>query len=295
MSDRKPTPPAVLPPIQALQTRAGRLTYIVSGEGTPTLLLFNGAGVSLEGWRPLYPQIEQLGTAFAWNRFGMQGSDAPGARQTGTVVIGSLRELLGYAGLEPPYVLVAHSLGGLYANLFARLYPQEVAGVLFLESTHPEDQEGLKKHEDQMVRSLGKLMELPELFLRDNVHAELACIDETVREIASAGEFPPVPLRVISGGLTPRGDAVSPAAVGAKRAHQDELARLSPLGEQVIAQKSGHFPQLTEPEAVLEVLAALVAASAVADEAASACATRSPATAAARAAGPAVGSSAPVR
>jgi pimeloyl-ACP methyl ester carboxylesterase len=260
MPGAQATSPAVLPPIQALQTRAGRLTYIVSGEGTPALLLFNGAGVSLEGWRPLYPQIEKLGTVFAWNRFGMQGSDAPGARQTGAVVIGSLRELLGYAGVEPPYVLVAHSLGGLYANLFARLHPQEVAGVLFLESTHPEDQEGLKKHEDQMVRSLGKLMELPELFLRDNVHAELACVEETVQEIASAGEFPPVPLRVVTGGLTPRGDAVSPAAVGAKRANQDELARLSPLGEQVIAQQSGHFPQLTEPEVVLSALSELVSA-----------------------------------
>jgi pimeloyl-ACP methyl ester carboxylesterase len=38
---------------------------------------------------------------------------------------------------------------------------------------------------------------------------------------------------------------------------QQELARLSPLGEQVIAQRSGHFPQLTEPEVVLDVLRAL--------------------------------------
>lgn len=249
---------AAQPPIQAMQTRAGRLTYIVSGEGRPTILLFNGAGVSLEGWRQLYPDIERLGTVFAWNRFGMQGSDAPGPRQSGTVVIGSLRELLGYAGVEPPYVLVAHSLGGLYANLFARLYPQEVAGVLFLEATHPEDQEALKGHEDQLVKSLGKLMELPEFFLRANVEVELACVDETVREIASAGDFPPVPLRVLTGGLTPRGTQQSPAAVGAKRANQSDLARLSPQGEHVIAQKSGHFPQMTEPGLVLEVLTALV-------------------------------------
>lgn len=258
MEDGTPGRIGVLPAIQALQTRSGRLTYIVSGEGHPAIVLFNGAGVSLEGWRPLYPAIEQLGTVFAWNRFGMQGSDAPGDRQSGAVVIASLRELLGYAGLQPPYVLVAHSLGGLFANLFARLYPQEVAGVLLLEANHPGDKEALKGHEDQLVRSLGKLMELPELFLRANVETELASVDDTVQEIASAGEFPAVPLRVITGGLTPRGHAVSPAVAGAKRAHQDELARLSPLAEQVIAQKSGHFPQLTEPELVLEVLRGLV-------------------------------------
>ncbi|HEY0823547.1 MAG TPA: alpha/beta fold hydrolase [Ramlibacter sp.] len=256
-----PQPPrlGVLPPIQALQTRAGRLTYVVSGQGSPAILLFNGAGMSLEGWRPLYPEIEQLGTVFAWNRFGMQGSDAPGARQTGAVVIGSLRELLGYAGVQPPYVLVAHSLGGLFANLFARLYPQEVAGVLLLEATHPDDQDALKKHEEQMVRSLGKLQELPQLFLEANVQAELGCAGETAREIAAAGEFPPVPLRVVTGGLTPRDSARSPAEVGAKRANQQDLARLSPHGQHVIAQQSGHFPQLTEPDLVLSVLRELVA------------------------------------
>lgn len=250
-----------LPAIQALQTRSGRLSFIVSGRESPSILLFNGAGVSLEGWRGLYPDIEQLGKVFAWNRFGMQGSDEPAARQSGTVVLGSLRELLGYAGVEPPYVLVAHSLGGLYANLYARLYPSEVAGVLFIEATHPEDRELLQKQQDHLVHALEKVTGMPELLFRPNVEAELQCVEDTVREVASAGEFPSVPVRAITGGLTPKGSMLSPAAVAAKRAHQQELARLSPLGEQVIAQKSGHFPQLTEPEVVLEVLRELVAQS----------------------------------
>jgi pimeloyl-ACP methyl ester carboxylesterase len=261
MSGAAAQPTGVLPPIQALQTRSGRLGYMLSGEGTPAILLFSGAGVSLQGWEPLFPAIEQLGTVFGWNRFGMQGSDAPGERQTGTVVLGSLRELLGYAGVAPPYVLVAHSLGGLYANLYARLHPQEVAAVLFLEATHPDDQEALQKNEEHMVKALGKLLELPEPFFRANVQAELACAGDIAREIAAAGDFPPVPLRVVTGGLTPRAAQVSPAVAGAKRAHQDELARLSPLGEQVIAQHSGHFPQLSEPELVLQVLRELVALS----------------------------------
>lgn len=250
---------AALPPIQALQTRSGRLSYIVSGRGAPTILLFNGAGVSLEGWRPLYPAIEALGTVFAWNRFGMQGSDPPPARQTGAVVLGALRELLGYAGLAPPYVLVAHSLGGLYANLFARLHPAETAGVLLLESTHPEDRTVLKRHEPQLVRALGHLIDLPRRLFQPNVAAELRSVDDTARELAAAGPFPEVPLRVVTGGLSPRGWMLSPGAVAARRMHQQELARLSPRGEQVIAQRSGHFPQLTEPELVLRVLRELCA------------------------------------
>jgi pimeloyl-ACP methyl ester carboxylesterase len=254
-------PRAVLPPIRALQTRSGRLSYIVSGSGTPNILLFNGAGMSLQGWEPLYPAVEKLGTVFGWNRFGMQGSDPPRERQTGAVVLGSLRELLGYVGLEPPYVLVAHSLGGLYANLFARLYPQEVRGVLFLEATHPADHGVLKKHESQLERALARVLSLPNVLFRRNLQSELACVEETVREIETAGPFPPIPLRVVTGGLTPRSWLMSPGAVAAKRAHQQELARLSPLGEQVIAQKSGHFPQMTEPVLVLRELGEVAAVS----------------------------------
>lgn len=233
---------------------------MVSGQGAPNIVLFSGAGMSLQGWEPLYPGIEQLGTVFGWNRFGMQGSDAPNDRQTGAVVIASLRELLGYSGLQAPYILVAHSLGGLFANLYARLYPQQVAGVLFIESTHPDDHEMLRKHEDDLAKALGNLLTLPQVFFQPNLHSELACIEDTVREIASAGPFPEVPVRVITGGLTPKSWLMSPGAVGAKRAHQQELARLSPLGEQVIAQESGHFPQLTEPELVLRVLGELMEA-----------------------------------
>ncbi|NML45277.1 alpha/beta hydrolase [Ramlibacter sp. G-1-2-2] len=247
-----------MPAIRALQTRSGRLSFIVSGEGKPTLLLFNGAGVTLEGWRALYPQIEGIARVFAWNRFGLQGSDEPGPLQSGTVVLASLRQLLKYAGLKPPFVLVGHSLGGLYANLCARLYPDDVAGVLFLEAAHPDDNAMLQKHRKHVVRGLEKVQGLPQLLFESNVHAELDAAEETVREIASAGEFPPVPVRVISGGITPTGAMLLPGVIASRRANQQALAALSPLGEQVIAGKSGHFPQLSQPELVLEVLEELV-------------------------------------
>lgn len=247
-----------LPAIQALQTRGGRLSFVYSGRGPANIVLFSGAGMSLQAWEPLYPGIEGLGRVLGWNRFGMQGSDPPRERQTGAVVLGSLRELLRYTGLRPPYVLVAHSLGGLYASLFARLFPEETAGVLFLEATHPDDHVVLRKHETQLQRAIGRLLSLPEVFFGPNLHSELACIVHTVRELEAAGDFPPVPLRVVTGGLTPKSWMMSPAAIGAKRANQQDLARLSPLGEQVMAQKSGHFPQMTEPDLVLRVLRVLL-------------------------------------
>src|SRR4051812_18105937 len=106
----RPAPPPALP---AGQTPRGRGSYIVSGHGAARIVLFSGAGMSLQGWEPLYPRIERLGRVLGWNRFGLQGSDAPAQRSSGARVLATLRELLAYAGMVPPYVLVAHSLGGL--------------------------------------------------------------------------------------------------------------------------------------------------------------------------------------
>ena len=254
----RPSRLGTLPARQKLQTRAGALEYVVSGCGPATLVLLNGAGVTLEGWRALYPGIERLGTVFAWNRFGVKGSDEPRRPQTGAVVVASLRELLAYAGLPPPYVLVAYSLGGLYANLFARLYPQEIAAVLFLEATHPRDQEVLQAHETRLTRALAGLFSLPQWLFRANLHSEIVAAARIVDEIAAAGPFPPIPVSVVTGSANPPKWLMAPSALQARRAHQRELAQLSPRGEQVIATRSGHFPQLREPGLVLAVLRRLI-------------------------------------
>jgi len=247
-----------LPPRQRLQTRAGTLEYVVSGNGAPTIVLLNGAGVTLEGWRALYPDIERLGTVFAWNRFGVKDSDSPRLAQTGAVVVASLRELLRYAGLAPPYVLVGHSIGGLYANLFSRLHPAEVAGVLFIEATHPRDQEMLKEHKTRLGKTLENVLSLPQRLFRANLHSEIDSVPETVDEIAAAGPFPPVPVAVVTGGAAPPKWLMAAAALRSRQHHQQELARLSPQGEQIIAAHSGHFPQLTEPALVLSALRRLI-------------------------------------
>jgi pimeloyl-ACP methyl ester carboxylesterase len=254
----KPFRLGALPQALKLQTRCGTLEYVVSGAGWPAIVLFNGAGMTLEGWRALYPRIEELGTVVAWNRFGIEGSDAPDRIQSGAVVVASVRELLHYAGIEPPYVLVGHSLGGLYANLFARLHPAEVAGTLLLEATHPRDHEVLRMDEDHLVRSLRKVLALPESLFRDNLHSEVEAVGHVVAEVQSAGAFPDIPVTVVTGGMPPPKWIMDGQALEARYAHQRDLVRLSARGEHELAAKSGHFPQLTDPEVVLAALGRLV-------------------------------------
>jgi len=258
MSDTVPDGDS-MPAADTLRTVAGPLEYTLSGEGPAIIVLLNGAGMTLQGWSALYPGIERLGRVFAWNRLGVQGSGDPAMPQDGAAVLSCLRELLARAGLAPPYVLVGHSLGGLFANLFARRYPAEVAGVLFLEATHPRDDDTLEQDEAQLRRSLGKVLDEPASAFEANLHAELEAAGDTVRQVAAAGRFPPVPVAVITGAMDPPGSLLPSAAAQARRSRQEALARLSPQGEHVIARRSGHFPQRSEPDLVLDVLARLVA------------------------------------
>lgn len=252
-----------LPRRQRVRTSAGSLEYVLSGRQAPqapTLVLLNGAGVTLDGWARLYPDIEAIGRVLACNRFGVGASSPPGPPQTGSMVVAGLREALAALQLAPPYLLVGHSLGGLHAQLFARLHPQEVAGALLIEATHPGDREQLKGHEGRLASVLGRLLRVPQQLFRANLHAELDWIDATAREVEAAGPFPPVPLVVLTGGNAPPAWLQDAEGLRRRRARQQALAALSPLGTQVIARRSGHFPQLTQPALVVEELRRLAQA-----------------------------------
>ncbi len=257
-ADQPPGRGGDVPPTDTIATRKGELEYTLSGDGPATIVLLNGAGMTLDGWSALYPHIEQLGRVLAWNRFGVQGSDDPPSAQDGTAVVASLRELLARAGLRPPYVLVGHSLGGLHANLFARLHPHEVAAVLFLAATHPRDRDVLEQDQERLKRGLSRVLAQPPREFEANLHAEMEAAADTVDAVGAAGPFPPVPVAVVTGGMDPPAALLAPEAAQAQRDRQHTLARLSPHGEHVVAERSGHFPQRSEPELVLRVLRRLI-------------------------------------
>lgn len=237
---------------------AGTLEHVLSGRGRPTLVLFNGSGVTLEGWSRLYPHLERLGRVLAFNRLGVGGSSAPAQPQTGATVLQAARDLLDALALPPPYVLVGHSLGGLYANLFARRHSPDVTGVVLVEATHPLDRDMLQGHEGHLAKVLAKLLSVPPSVFRANLHAELAWLESAAREVEEAGPFPSVPLAVVSAGNEPPRWLVPTAVLRVRRQRQKELARLSPRGTHIVAARSGHFPQLTQPRLVLDAIRAVV-------------------------------------
>jgi pimeloyl-ACP methyl ester carboxylesterase len=228
---------------------------LLGGEGHPVVVLINGSGGPLAGWQPVFAGIAAQATTLAYNRPGIGRSAPPAEPQTAATMVATLQRLLAALALAPPYVFVGHSFGGLVANLFARLHPQQVAGVVLLEATAPEDLTALKAHENALQKSLAWLMNrvapLPP-------HHETRHTGRTAAELAAAPPFPPVPLRVITGARPAMAWATRPELLQARAAHQRALAGLSPHGRQVPAGKSGHFPQFSEPDLVVATVLELL-------------------------------------
>lgn len=244
-----------LPTSHATLIEGQMFRFAKSGQGSPSIVLLAGPGGPLDSWYKLYPEIERLGTVFAYDRPGAGGSPKPREAQYGETVVAQLRLMLQVAEVAPPFVLVGHSFGALHANLFAREFAHEVAGVMFLEATAPEDVTGLKRFQAPWQRAFINLLD--RVSPRDKFD-EIRNQMETVKDIAEAPAFPPIPVTVVSGGKRlPRWLAPT-ALVRERERTQLGLAALSPLGERVVAEHSAHFPQMSEPEVVLEALRRLV-------------------------------------
>jgi pimeloyl-ACP methyl ester carboxylesterase len=232
-----------------MATTKGKLQYNISGNGKPNIVLINGGSGPIEGWMKIITEISKSSSVFSYNRFGVTGSDKPKEPQDGMTIVRTLREALTLIGFEPPFLLVGHSLGGLYTNLYARLYPNEVARVVFLESSHPKDL-SLNEYQGKTVKAINKMFTMFDSLSSHKQFNEVNFVKETVNQIHQIDSFPEIPVYVITGGQENR---MMPEEVRKKRLdNQLELLSLSRNSKHIIAEKSGHFPQLSEPTVVID-------------------------------------------
>lgn len=207
--------------------------YAIKGAKGPAILLINGAGGPIESWSRIWNQIGlDDNIVFAYNRLGIDNSSKPKEPQTGSVIVKDLKDLLLNLKIEPPYLIVGHSLGGFIAHLFAITHPDDVHGLLFLESSTIKDV--LNNLKRPKVSDLNKFSEVDHVIT-------------TTKQIQEAGIFPNIPITVVIGGK-PAFWWIMPRKIKeARMNNQKELVNLSGKGSIVIAKKSGHFPQFTEP------------------------------------------------
>jgi pimeloyl-ACP methyl ester carboxylesterase len=253
---------AMVRPVAEKQTAdigGSKLEYVMAGEGNPVIVLLNGYGADIDtSWSRIFPEIKTISTVLAYNRFNYGDSDKVDVQQTGTEIVASLRSLLREKGLNPPYVLVGHSLGGVYAQLFARQHTEEVSGVVLVDSSHPDQEEMRRAQEGAIRRAVSGTINWIDSVTHPRRHTEITSFAETASQIRAAPLFPDIPLTVISAGKGPPSWLVGDGFIRIFQDNQRRLVALSPQATQIIAKQSGHFVQNDEPEVVVQAIREVV-------------------------------------
>jgi pimeloyl-ACP methyl ester carboxylesterase len=115
-----------------------RLHLLCMGSGSPTVVLLPGAGGLSSSWGWIAPAVARDSRVCVYDLAGRGWSESAMRPQDGVALATDLHNLLTNAQETGPYVLAGHSFGGLYVLNFAARYPEQVAGVVLLDSTHPD-------------------------------------------------------------------------------------------------------------------------------------------------------------
>lgn len=138
------------------------------GHGRPTVVLISGLGEFSASWARIRDGVSPTTRVCAYDRAGQGWSDDVAHPQDGIAAAEDLHVLLATAGETGPFVLVGHSIGGPYSMTYADRYPDEVAGMVLLDSTSPHQFDAIPNYPVQyalMRRAYGVLPTLARMGL----------------------------------------------------------------------------------------------------------------------------------
>ncbi|MDQ2973902.1 MAG: alpha/beta hydrolase [Acidobacteriota bacterium] len=152
VGQQKDKKPSYLPPGKLVDVGGYRLHLNCTGKSGPTTVLIAGAGDFSFDWGLVQPDISRFARACSYDRAGLAWSDPGPTPRTMRQDAYELHTLLKAARIRAPYVLVGHSIGGLIARVYAGQYPDDVVGMVLVDSTH----------EDTTLMYQGKLVRVRE-------------------------------------------------------------------------------------------------------------------------------------
>ncbi|WP_273162512.1 alpha/beta fold hydrolase [Massilia timonae] len=152
-----------------------------------SIVFENGLRATVDGWDKVIDSLVPDASIFAYNRPGYGNSQETDTARDGATIVEELRQTLRHKGLAPPYILVGHSLGGLYMQLFAKRYPQEVSGLVLVDPLLPGV---VKKSEEFPVWTRGA----KRLFFSSTVNKEIDAIHQTSEQVLSLAPIDDKPI-----------------------------------------------------------------------------------------------------
>jgi pimeloyl-ACP methyl ester carboxylesterase len=231
--------------------------------GAPLLVFENGWNGRAEAWVRVAPELARSASVLLYNRGGGGRSEWDGQVPTIDHVAQRLRALLAAVDAPPPYLLVGHSAGGPYIRGFAALYPESVAGLVYVDPSSPciletaFERVGAPELASVLMNAPGR---------RDPTGVHPGDLLRTPEP--GTIELPPVPIALLIGlgtevpppqaailrerGIDP--ERVSAEARRVKIPCLAPYALESPNGEVIATPRSGHNIHIDEPELVISVV-----------------------------------------
>lgn len=230
---------------------SGRAVEVVeTGVGDATVVFESGLGNDWAPWDDVAREVAGRARVFAYSRPGYGGSDPSAAPRTATRIVEDFRALLAARGFVPPYILVGHSFGGTYMEFFAKAHPEEVVGLVLVDSRHRDFTAACQSAgltgctiPDSAVGSLPQVQQ-------DELHG----FASVSAEIRAAGAFGLYPVRVLTSTSHPWSEMVETLWQSMHRA----LAQEATHGEQIVFAGANHNLEIDQAHEVAEVILSLV-------------------------------------
>ena len=222
-----------------------------AGSGSPVVILESGLGVYSGTWHKVFPEVAKFTRVCLYDRPGLGSSEPAVTLRTSDHMVAELHELLTEAEIPAPYLLVGQSFGGLNIHLFASTYPDEVAGIVFVDAIHPDFDQRLEPLlSPEQVQQRREELELNQEGIK---FEDILASEDQVR---GAGSIPNMPIIVIRHGLPFEGGTDWPMddveALWAEL--QNDLATLSTQGKVIVAENSHHRIQEDRPDVVIAAI-----------------------------------------
>ena len=280
------------PPMgQVIDTGEARLHAQIMGGGGLTVVFDSGLGGTSLDWSLVAPEVAKHARVVVYDRAGMGWSGPARAPRDAARVAEELHGLLEALGVTGPRILVGHSLAGYHIRMYQARYPEEVAGMVFVDCSHedqwerlPKDNEFLLRAYPWILRGFGLLAEVggtrPVLpFLGDDTSAGMEAHQAETKSNfftrpeqfnASAGEFDAIPesCRQLKASRKPLGDLPIMVLTGMQDKKgdmgkvwlelQNDLASMSTRSRHEVLEDAGHYVQAAKPGAVIAAVLEII-------------------------------------
>ncbi|NBC65187.1 MAG: alpha/beta fold hydrolase [Bacteroidetes bacterium] len=245
-----------------------KLAISCKGQGSPSIIIEPGSGDPGNSWKNVQNLIAKFTKVCWYSRAGLGKSDSLENQQHPTKVARQLHALLRNASIDPPYILVGHSIGGLHVRKYQAMYPQEVKGMILVDSSH-QDQWAILSgfmSEDYMnlyntttqSRNWDEEAYGPQLKLPATLY-DLPLVVLTGDKISKYEHGLLPPLEYLPPEYHRQAKRVRPEVKSKTNGYrklwlhlQKDLARLSTNSRHYILKDSGHFVHLDNHEKVVE-------------------------------------------